>query len=284
MKEGFSIITTCRGRLHHLKQSLPGMIGQLPEELVVVDYDCPDGTSGWLASACPQVRTVRETDPRGFSLARARNAGVQAAGASWLCFVDADTLIQVGWLEWLQANASDDTYFVAEDGAVKDATGILVCSREAFLAAGCYDEAIRGWGGEDIDLRKRLSSLGLKVRGFPMRFVQSIPHSDELRDKVLGLSINQLSARGALYVEAKFQIGKKFGGMDLCCRESLLESLSGLVEREKREEIRAKWFYPLRVFRYCRGCAKVYGYNQILELTRTRGTIFSPKTIQIRAL
>ena len=33
----FSIITTCKGRLDHLKQSLPTMIDQGAKEVIVVD-------------------------------------------------------------------------------------------------------------------------------------------------------------------------------------------------------------------------------------------------------
>ena len=42
-----SIITTCKGRLHHLRRTLPCMLAQgcdFAYEVVVVDFGCPQGT------------------------------------------------------------------------------------------------------------------------------------------------------------------------------------------------------------------------------------------------
>ena len=58
----FSIVTTCKGRLEHLKQSLPRMAAQAGAEVIVVDYDCPDGAGAWVAENFPAVRVVRVAD------------------------------------------------------------------------------------------------------------------------------------------------------------------------------------------------------------------------------
>src|SRR6266404_326707 len=83
-------ITTCRGRLPHLQQSLPTFVAQPGTSCVVVDYDCPQGTAAWVQQAYPQVTVVQATDQPRFELSKARNLSAQAAGAPWLCFVDAD--------------------------------------------------------------------------------------------------------------------------------------------------------------------------------------------------
>ena len=44
MAPKFSIVTTCKGRLGNLKQSLPTFVAEAAAEVVVVDYDCPEGT------------------------------------------------------------------------------------------------------------------------------------------------------------------------------------------------------------------------------------------------
>jgi hypothetical protein len=41
-----SIVTTCKGRLHHLRRSLPGFLAQPDTQVIVVDYDCPEDTIG----------------------------------------------------------------------------------------------------------------------------------------------------------------------------------------------------------------------------------------------
>ena len=58
-----SIIPTCKGRLHHLRETLPSMLAQDYAgdwEIVVVDYDCPDGTFEWVKSLDhPRVQVGR---------------------------------------------------------------------------------------------------------------------------------------------------------------------------------------------------------------------------------
>ena len=49
----FSIVTTCKGRLEHLQRSLPSFAAQSGAEVVVVDYDCPDGTGIGLQRTFP---------------------------------------------------------------------------------------------------------------------------------------------------------------------------------------------------------------------------------------
>jgi hypothetical protein len=44
MTPKFSIVTTWKGRLRDLQQSLPTFVSQAAAEVVVVDYDCPEGT------------------------------------------------------------------------------------------------------------------------------------------------------------------------------------------------------------------------------------------------
>jgi hypothetical protein len=44
-----------------------------------------------------------------------------------------------------------------------------------------YDEAFRGWGGEDDDLYARLSLIGINQNFYPSSFVEAISHDDELR-------------------------------------------------------------------------------------------------------
>ena len=90
-----ALITTCKGRLHHLRETLPLMASQGADEIVVVDYGCPDGAGDWVEREFPGVRVVRVDDDPGFCLPRARNAGARASSARWLAFVDAD--VKLAW-------------------------------------------------------------------------------------------------------------------------------------------------------------------------------------------
>ena len=68
-----SFVTTCKGRLSALKQSLPRMVAQPHAEVIVVDYDCPEGTGAWVAAEHPAARVVQVRDAPVFNIARARN-------------------------------------------------------------------------------------------------------------------------------------------------------------------------------------------------------------------
>lgn len=46
-------ITTCKGRLHHLQETLPLVANQPAISLVVVDYGCPDHAGEWVAKQFP---------------------------------------------------------------------------------------------------------------------------------------------------------------------------------------------------------------------------------------
>ncbi len=59
----FSIVTTCKGRLEHLRQSLP-IFSRRAAEVVVVDYDCPQKTRDFVASDFPGGKVVRSMTPR----------------------------------------------------------------------------------------------------------------------------------------------------------------------------------------------------------------------------
>jgi len=82
----FSIITTCKGRLDHLKESLPAMVAQGAKEVIVVDYSCPDGTGDYVAVTYPDVRLVRVEGEQHFSNWKARNAGAEVATGDMLRF------------------------------------------------------------------------------------------------------------------------------------------------------------------------------------------------------
>ena len=179
-----ALITTCKGRLQHLRETLPLMAAQGADEVVVVDYGCPDGTGDWVEREFPGVRVVRVTDDPGFCLPRARNAGARVATSDWLAFVDADVRLAAGWVGWLREHLEDGRFYRASAVAgVRDLEtfGTAVCPRHAFEAIGGYDEALRGWGGEDIDLYARLSQVGMADTDYPAALIDVIRHDDALR-------------------------------------------------------------------------------------------------------
>ena len=179
----FAIVTTCKGRLHHLKQTLPLMAAQGPNEIIVVDYGCPDGTANWIEATFPDVTVVRLDDDPGFSASRARNAGARAAGCDWLCFVDADVLIAPGLLDWMRDHADSRHFYQVgkRHNQLSMLFGTITCPREAFERVGGFDEAFMGYGYEDSDLCDMLRQIGVTRAEYDRRFVSAIPHDDATR-------------------------------------------------------------------------------------------------------
>ena len=163
----------------------------------LVDYSCPENTGSWFEKQFPRDVAVgraiveRVVDHGMFNKCRAHNAGAQRAlraGAEYLCFLDADTIVQPGFYEYLRKHVRRDKFLIAgqrEDGSdVPSMTGLLVVHREAFERVGGFDEGFVGWGGEDIELRLRLFLLGgVGFDDVPLSLVRPIPHGNDLRTK-----------------------------------------------------------------------------------------------------
>lgn len=175
-----SLIVTCKGRLRHLKETLPAMAAQPGAETIVVDVDCPEGTAEWVGRALPQVRVVRLENEPLFNIARARNHGAAAARADRFAFVDADSLLHAGFAEAAVAAVGPGTYAQCVHGR-KQLMGCVVVPRSAFEAVQGYDPVFQGWGGEDRDFYRRVERLGLRRVELAPHLLGCIHHGEELR-------------------------------------------------------------------------------------------------------
>jgi glycosyltransferase involved in cell wall biosynthesis len=180
-----SIITTCKGRLHHLRQALPSFLAQPDTEVIVVDYDCPDDTAGVCAREFPAARVVKVTDAPRFNWARARNLGAATARGEWIAFFDADIVMAPDFMRRL-APALDTrgTFhrFVPNNIRTQPACGSCVVRREDYIAIDRYDEVMQGYGGEDQDLYFRLELSGVKAQRMDFDMLaEIIQHHDRER-------------------------------------------------------------------------------------------------------
>jgi glycosyltransferase involved in cell wall biosynthesis len=180
----FSIITVSKGRLEHLRQSLPRALAQPDTEVIVVDYDCPDGTGAAVARDFPAARLVAVTDAPLLNVARARNLGAAAAKGEWLIFLDADILIAPAFTVDLESflQKGHVLRFGASKGRVTGTNGSCVLHGEDYAASGGYDEAMECYGGEDDDLYFRLDLLGVKTVRLDLALIDAVvPHDDAAR-------------------------------------------------------------------------------------------------------
>jgi hypothetical protein len=149
--------------------------------------------------------------------------------------VDADVKLSPGWIDWFRANARRGRFYRAGrvDGVRRmDTYGTNVCARRDFDAVGGYDEAMRGWGGEDLDLYTRLAQAGAAESDYPGHLADAIPHGDDQRtrwhsvkDRTLQSVINQC------YLTAKYQVAAFRGPQ----RPLDLETRTRLLEQTRRQ-------------------------------------------------
>ena len=217
LDRSFSIITTCKGRLDHLKRTLPRTIAQGAAEVIVVDYSCPEGTGNYVEEHFPSARVVRIEGEAGFSNWKARNRGAEAATSDVLVFCDADTILSEGALEKISASLPPRTYGFFSRGATlhfnrsgvrlsdNQLRGFHVVPSRVFKALGGYDEFFQGYAaGGDTDLEDRLLMRGFKGHELGDGIVEDvIEHDTQARITFHNDPIPVSYAAGLLYRRAK---------------------------------------------------------------------------------
>ncbi len=226
----FSIITTCKGRLHYLLRSLPSFVGQADCEVLVVDYDCPQDTARVVAEKFPTVRVVKLHDRPGFNPATARNAGAAVAQGRVLVFLDSDIVV-VGDLTTRLATLSPGSY--GEFVGPNDVRGSCVIPADAFRALDGYDDVIMGYGCEDLDLYGRLRFAGLERLVLPSELIREIiPNTAEERVFFQDIGRKLGYARGKAYRDLKLLLMRISRSLvlDIRLRQDLWKAIDEIVK------------------------------------------------------
>jgi hypothetical protein len=230
-------VTTSKGRLAHLRESLPRMVAQADCSCVVVDYSCPDGSGDWVEANHPGVRVVRVPDQQGYHASAARNAGASVADAPWIAFVDADVCLEPGFAEAVLPLLQTGHYYRPHPVANTGVMGTFLCEREALDRVGGYDEVYRGWGHEDMDVFWTLNFAGLQRASFPSALLRHIDHADEDRTRFHEVkNLHLIGIINHLYRVLKFDV---------------MRMTQGTIARPQRDEIYAQ------VVAFVKGSARV---------------------------
>jgi len=216
-----SCITTCKSRLDQLRQTLPRMMAVADAEVVVVDYDCPQGTADWVRANHPAARVVKVEGHTGFHLARARNLGAAAATSPWLVFLDCDTLVDPALRESLAPLLAPGAFFIPKP-RTPTLWGALIVARADFDKVEGYDEVFEGWGSEDEDMLERLAEAGLRSADFPGHLLEALDHGNERRTEHYEVKDpNANNCINYLYRQAKRDLSRTGGKPSLAERKTV---------------------------------------------------------------
>jgi Sulfotransferase domain/N-terminal domain of galactosyltransferase len=198
-----AMVTTCKGRVQHLRQTLLRNIadnsGYADCVFVVLSYGDRDGLDEFMAS--PEVmehirsgRLVyyRYPEPKSFQMAHAKNVAHRLGiieGADILVNLDADNITGPGFAEWIAETyerEGNDVFLWAKMVLGKMPRGIsgrIVCTRHQFMAAGGYDQQFVTWAPDDKDFNTRLRRIGFRAIEIERQFIDALRHNDRMRFK-----------------------------------------------------------------------------------------------------
>lgn len=233
----YSIITTCKGRLHQLTRSLPSFVKQPNCEVVVVDYSCPDGTAAYVKKNFPAVRVVNVPGMNGFSVTHARNLGAGQATGKMFAFLDADVIIADDFVARVRKQVGPGKFGVLE--GVDQLRGCCVVAAEDYEKVGGYDEAMQGYVAEDIEFSERLRLARCEKAALdPQVIVESIAHSDQERVRFYDSGIRLAYVQGKIYRTMKRMLLKQTDRLelDLSVRQQLFAHIREVVRDPKAFE------------------------------------------------
>lgn len=174
-----SFIVPCMGRLVHLKKTLPLFAAQA--KVVLVDYSCPEKSGEYVKSLNnDNISVVSILNQKYFNISKARNAGAAAADTEWLCFIDADDIINKEFISEVEAIAHSGRYLSFELEQL-GYSGVICCRKHDWKRAEGFDEAVCGYGYDDTIFKKKLTALRLSRYNLPMSIMSHITHGFDER-------------------------------------------------------------------------------------------------------
>jgi GT2 family glycosyltransferase len=186
-------------RLHHIKKTLPQNIldnRDYPNvEFVLLDYGSDDGLEDWindnfqkeLVSGLLNFR--RTTEPKKYLPSHSKNMVHFQSTGDIVCNLDGDNFTGSGFASYLNKHFIQfPNSFLSADyrnqnwQKESDTFGRIVCRKDDFESIGGYDERMKWYSYEDLDLCERLIRKGIKQYFITNRaFLNTIKHDDEER-------------------------------------------------------------------------------------------------------
>jgi glycosyltransferase involved in cell wall biosynthesis len=214
------------GRLEHLQQSLPRIYDKPNTETIVVDWSCPEHCGDWVESCYPKTKLIRVHNEPEFHRTIPKNIGASYATGKFLCFLDADMLVEDSLFDKIITLDENKFYtrlptyasyktgqkWINRDGITDfddpSTTGFIIIPKTLFSG---FDIVFDKYGSEDIDLRLQLLTTGVKeeIMG---KVINPIRHNDDSRTKYenITMSVSRKISREKLFKKWGRDVINKF--------------------------------------------------------------------------
>lgn len=191
-----SFCTTCKGRLHHLKRTLPVNLERNAaypnSEFVILDYNSQDGLCDWIKDNFQdeidsgKLTYARNPEPVHFHMAHAKNMAHRLASGDILVNLDADNYLGQDFAFYINSVFSEfDSVFLhspkGHKRVVGGCGGRIAVRRQDFMQAGGYDERFSGWSHDDKNFIQRLKAMGLSSHLIDISYLNRIRHKKNER-------------------------------------------------------------------------------------------------------
>ncbi len=160
-------------------------------EYVVVNYNSQDELDEWIKDHLKNylsdgiLKYYKTTEPKAFYMSHAKNVAAKLATGDVICNIDADNFTGYGFARYVSSEfAKNKNLFLAvnQNTAPGDCFGRICMWKNDFTIVKGYDESMKGYGFEDIDLWNRLELLGNEPKFIENgEFLQAISHHDNER-------------------------------------------------------------------------------------------------------
>jgi len=188
-----SFTTICMNRLFHLKDTLPSNIEDtrdIDREFIILNYNSKDRMNEYLWNHFQKeiksglVKVYHTKSPKYFNFSHSKNIAAKQATGDIIVNIDADNFIVPGFSEWILEvfHKNIDSICRAESQRVPGVGGKIAISKWNVLKLKGYDEGLKGWGFDDIDLiRRATEAFELEYVPIPKRFFDVIQHNNRIR-------------------------------------------------------------------------------------------------------
>lgn len=231
-----SYCITCKGRLHHLRQTLEMSLIANKQikgvEFILLNYDSPDELDSWVRSSlakwlnCGMLKYYAIENQPFYISAHAKNIAHRCATADIICNLDSDNFATAEFSSFVVDFFSKHEKKFLHSPEVGTGTGGRLALRKGdFEALGGYNEDfVFGWGYEERDLIHRAKLSGLQEVFIPCteQYLKAVQHSSEERttfntikdERISNLKHREISKVNVQSNKIIANIGRLWGAAD----------------------------------------------------------------------